>query len=127
MAPSTRFPAVSKSSRVIIRLFRTPTPASSPGPCFLPSSRRRASWLDCSCRRSHSIGPCLKGDKMDHLANQILKDVALEEIAPKAAHHDPRNPLDHWSPAILLERGAYLKKMAKYGDGSASESLRECY
>jgi mannose-6-phosphate isomerase-like protein (cupin superfamily) len=62
---------------------------------------------------------------MDHLANQILKDVALEEIAPKAAHHDPRNPLDHWSPAILLERGAYLKKMAKYGDGSASESLRE--
>jgi mannose-6-phosphate isomerase-like protein (cupin superfamily) len=62
---------------------------------------------------------------MDHLAKQILKDVALEEIAPKEAHNRPRNPMDHWSPAILLERGAYLKKMAKYGDGSASETLKE--
>jgi mannose-6-phosphate isomerase-like protein (cupin superfamily) len=62
---------------------------------------------------------------MDHLARQILKDVALEEIAPKAAHLGPGNPADHWSPAILLERGSYLKKMAKYGDGSASETLRE--
>jgi len=62
---------------------------------------------------------------MDHLAKQILKDVALEEIAPKAVHPGPGNPVDHWSPAILLERGAYLKKMAKFGDGSASETLRE--
>jgi quercetin dioxygenase-like cupin family protein len=62
---------------------------------------------------------------MDHLAKQILKDVALEEIAPKAVHPGPSNPVDHWSPAILLERGAYLKKMAKFGDGSASETLKE--
>jgi mannose-6-phosphate isomerase-like protein (cupin superfamily) len=33
--------------------------------------------------------------------------------------------MDHWSLAILLERGAYQEKMAKYGDGSASETLRE--
>ena len=64
---------------------------------------------------------------MDHLAKQILKDVILEEIAPKAAHEAPRNPMDHWSPAILLERAAYLKKMARYGDGSASETLREYF
>lgn len=62
---------------------------------------------------------------MDNLAKQLLKDVALEEIAPKSAHPSPQNPVDHWSPAILLERAAYLKKMAKYGDGSASEILRE--
>ena len=62
---------------------------------------------------------------MDHLAKQILKDVALEEIAPKTAHPSPGNPVDHWSPAILLERAAYLKKMARYGDGSARETLRE--
>ena len=62
---------------------------------------------------------------MDHLARHILKDPALEEIAPKAPHNSPSNPMDHWSPPILLERAAYLKKMARYGDGSASETLRE--
>ena len=62
---------------------------------------------------------------MDPLAERILRDVALDEIAPKTARHNPRNPTDHWSPPILLERAAYLKKMAKYGDGSARESLRE--
>ena len=62
---------------------------------------------------------------MDNLAKQILKDVALEEIAPKPAQRSPLNPVDHWAPAILLERAAYLKKMAKYGDGSANETLRE--
>ena len=59
---------------------------------------------------------------MDELAKQILKDVALEEIAPRL---QKRSRVDHWSPAILLERAAYLKKMARYGDGSASETLRD--
>jgi len=59
---------------------------------------------------------------MDNLAKEILKDVALEEIAPRTRK---RSPVDHWSPAVLLERAAYLKKMARYGDGSASETLRE--
>jgi mannose-6-phosphate isomerase-like protein (cupin superfamily) len=59
---------------------------------------------------------------MDNLAKQILKDVALEEIVPRI---QKKSPIDHWSPAILLERAAYLKKMARYGDGSASETLRE--
>ena len=59
---------------------------------------------------------------MDNLAKEILKDVSLEEIAPKA---QKRSPVDHWTPAILLERAAYLRKMAKYGDGSATETIRE--
>jgi hypothetical protein len=59
---------------------------------------------------------------MDNLAKQILKDVALDEIAPRV---QKRGPVDHWPQAILLERAAYLKKMARYGDGSASETLRE--
>ena len=33
--------------------------------------------------------------------------------------------MDHWSQAVLLERAAYLRKMAKHGDGSASETLKE--
>jgi mannose-6-phosphate isomerase-like protein (cupin superfamily) len=59
---------------------------------------------------------------MDKLAKEILKDIALEEIAPKAPK---QTPVDHWPPAILLERAAYLKKLARFGDGSASETLRE--
>jgi hypothetical protein len=59
---------------------------------------------------------------MDNVAKHILKDVTLEEIAPRVKE---RSPIDHWSSAVLLERAAYLKKLARFGDGSASETLRE--
>lgn len=60
---------------------------------------------------------------MERLAAEILKDVVLDDVAPKA--RQSKSPVDHWSPAILLERAAYLRKMAKHGDGSASETLKE--
>ncbi|MGB8030713.1 MAG: hypothetical protein WCF30_13750 [Terracidiphilus sp.] len=60
---------------------------------------------------------------MDLLSKAILKDVNLDEVSPKASK--PKNPVDHWSPAVLLERAAYLRKLAKNGDGSASETLKE--
>ena len=60
---------------------------------------------------------------MDKLEREILKDVALDGIG--AEPRRPRNPVDHWSPAVLLERAAYLRKMARHGDGSASETLKE--
>ena len=60
---------------------------------------------------------------MEQIEKAILRDVNLDEIAPKPGA--PKNPVDHWSPAVLLERAAYLKKMAKHGDGSASETLKE--
>jgi mannose-6-phosphate isomerase-like protein (cupin superfamily) len=56
------------------------------------------------------------------LSKEILKDVVLEEVAPKVVR---RNPMDHWSPPVLLERAAYLRKMAQHGDGSAGETLKE--
>lgn len=56
------------------------------------------------------------------LSKEILKDFALEEVAP---NREPRGPVDHWAPHILLERAAYLRKMARAGNGSASETLRE--
>jgi mannose-6-phosphate isomerase-like protein (cupin superfamily) len=56
------------------------------------------------------------------LSKQILKDLAFDEAAPKRGR---RGPVDHWAPHILLERAAYLRKMARAGDGSASETLRE--
>jgi len=60
---------------------------------------------------------------MERIEKAVLKDVSLDEIGPKP--QKPANPVDHWSPAVLLERAAYLRKMAKHGDGSASETLKE--
>jgi len=60
---------------------------------------------------------------MERIAKEILKDLNLDEVAPKA--RGPKNPVDHWTPPLLLERAAYLRKLAKHGDGSASETLKE--
>ena len=60
---------------------------------------------------------------MERLEKEILKDVVLDEVAPKPRQN--KNAVDHWSPAVLLERAAYLRKMAKHGDGSASETVKE--
>ena len=60
---------------------------------------------------------------MERIAKEILKDLNLDEVAPKP--RAPKNPVDHWTPSLLLERAAYLRKLAKHGDGSASETLKE--
>ena len=60
---------------------------------------------------------------MERIAKEILKDLNLDEVAPKP--RGPKNPVDHWTPPLLLERAAYLRKLAKHADGSASETLKE--
>lgn len=60
---------------------------------------------------------------MEQFEKAILKDMNLGEVAPKP--RAPKNPVDHWTPPLLLERAAYLRKLAKHGDGSASETLKE--
>jgi quercetin dioxygenase-like cupin family protein len=65
---------------------------------------------------------------MKPISKAILKEImpAEKELLPaEAAPRAPRSTVDHWSPAILLERAAYLRKLAQYGDGSASETLKE--
>ena len=61
---------------------------------------------------------------LDDLASKILNDVNLAEIATPPS--PPRSPVGHWPQPVLLERAAYLRKMARFGDGSASETIREC-
>jgi mannose-6-phosphate isomerase-like protein (cupin superfamily) len=60
---------------------------------------------------------------MDRFPNEILRDAALDEIEAKP--HRAKNSVDHWTPAVLLERAAYLRKLARHGDGCASETLKE--
>jgi mannose-6-phosphate isomerase-like protein (cupin superfamily) len=65
---------------------------------------------------------------MDSFSEKILKELlpAEKEVVPPATRRvGPRNPVDHWSAAVLMERAAYLSKMARHGDGSASETLKE--
>jgi mannose-6-phosphate isomerase-like protein (cupin superfamily) len=68
--------------------------------------------------------------EIDRVSAEILKNLAREETAPPSPRRPPNPPnppnaVDHWTPAVLLERAAYLRKLARLGDGSASESLRE--
>ena len=60
---------------------------------------------------------------MERIEKTILKDISLDDVGP--APQKTKSPVDHWSPAVLLERAAYLRKMAKLGNGSASETLKE--
>lgn len=65
--------------------------------------------------------------EIDRVSAEILKNLAREDPVPPSPRRapNPPNPVDHWTPAVLLERAAYLRKLARLGDGSASESLRE--
>ena len=66
---------------------------------------------------------------MDDFSKAILKELlpVEKEVAPPAAgkRSQKTDQLDHLSLAVLLERAAYLRKLAKLGDGSASETLKE--
>jgi mannose-6-phosphate isomerase-like protein (cupin superfamily) len=69
---------------------------------------------------------------MDSYSKEMLKEVfATETDASSLAATTPsgkKKPvgqLDHWSSAVLLERAAYLHQLAKNGNGSAGETLRE--
>jgi mannose-6-phosphate isomerase-like protein (cupin superfamily) len=69
---------------------------------------------------------------MDRIEREILRELlpAEKEVTPQTASRQARDKdaarhPDHWSAAVLLERGAYLRKMAKFGDGQASETLKE--
>ena len=64
---------------------------------------------------------------MDKDSAQILKAAMGEEVAPKPARKTIPPPIsvDHWTPAVLLERAKYLREIARHGDGLGSEVLHE--
>jgi mannose-6-phosphate isomerase-like protein (cupin superfamily) len=69
---------------------------------------------------------------MNSLSDKILKELLPVEpdadaLAATALAKRKKTALqlDHWSAAVLLERGAYLHKLAKAGNGSAGETLKE--
>ena len=51
------------------------------------------------------------------------KEAAVSQEA-QGSQHAPIAQSDHWTPAVLLERANYLRKMAANGSGSAGETLK---
>lgn len=67
---------------------------------------------------------------MDSISAKILQELLpVEKELPtpqkRDTNSDDANAADHWSHAVLLERAAYLGKLAKLGNGSADETLKE--
>lgn len=66
---------------------------------------------------------------MDDFSKVILRELLPAEKEPPLRRMGKREPkedaLDHLAAPILLERAAHLRKLARLGDGSASEVLRE--
>jgi mannose-6-phosphate isomerase-like protein (cupin superfamily) len=60
-------------------------------------------------------------------AMDLLSGLAQREERPETPRRQTlrKNSIDRWPLAILLERGAYLRKLAAVGDGTACETLRE--
>jgi len=62
-----------------------------------------------------------KDEILDRL---VFSEGALEACArPDSNRTEPAG--DHWSRPVLLERAAYLRKLARFGEGSESETIRE--
>src|SRR5436305_9645528 len=63
------------------------------------------------------------------LSDRILKQLlAADDAAAKAvtpAKSNEPSAVDHTTRPVLMERAAYLKQMARAGEGSASEILKE--
>lgn len=59
--------------------------------------------------------------------DEILeKLVAAERDDRPRSYSDEKMPgCDHWARVVLLERLTYLRQMARFGDGSAHEVLRD--
>ncbi len=65
-------------------------------------------------------------DRMEQ-AEMLRKLLSSECVTPRPAPSpDTASSLswNHWSAPVLLERIAYLKKLARFGDGTASEELK---
>jgi uncharacterized RmlC-like cupin family protein len=65
---------------------------------------------------------------MDEISAKILNELlgAEKELPARPVSRGEQPPAaDHWTRPVLMERAAYLAKLAKYGEGSATETIKE--
>jgi len=64
-------------------------------------------------------------EQMDDPTMAILAQLLPEEKEVVVKKRSLPTDVDHWSKPIMLERTAYLRQMARHGEGSAGETLKE--
>ena len=61
----------------------------------------------------------------DEILERLVFSDGVVEAYAKAETTRGEPAGDHWSRPVLLERVAYLRKLARFSEGSASETIRE--
>jgi mannose-6-phosphate isomerase-like protein (cupin superfamily) len=63
--------------------------------------------------------------RKDEILDRLVFSDELLEAYSRPERDKNQSSGDHWSGPLLLERVAYLRKLAHFGDGSVSETIRE--
>jgi mannose-6-phosphate isomerase-like protein (cupin superfamily) len=61
----------------------------------------------------------------DEILERLVFSEAVVEVYAKAESNRTEPSCDHWTRPVLLERATYLRKLARFGEGFATESIRE--
>ena len=61
----------------------------------------------------------------DEILERLVFSDGVVEAYGKAESTRTEPAGDHWSRPVLLERAAYLRKLARFSEGSAIETIRE--
>lgn len=61
---------------------------------------------------------------MNERSMEILAQLIPAEKEPVVKSASQPGDADHWTPAVMLERAAYLRKLASQGDGAAGDTIK---
>ena len=63
--------------------------------------------------------------RKDEILERLVFSDGVAEAYAKAENAPSEPAGDHWPRPVLLERAAYLRKLARFSEGSAVETIRE--
>lgn len=99
----------------------------------LQAGRENVIWLTfAGLHRGKHLSALRHRAILEHMSgmqrDEILERLVAEGVASAGTRPEKSSteqPPDHWSGPVLLERVAYLRKLARFSEGSASETIRE--
>lgn len=63
--------------------------------------------------------------RKDEILDRLVFSEGAVEAYTRPENHRTEPAGDHWPRPVLLERSAYLRKLARFGEGSETETIRE--